>query len=323
MTLDVAAAAFLVNHSKCDSIISKKTIMASAVSAAPTASALPAPPSVPRTNSLSFSISRLLEKAGHQPESQPIKSSQDVGIIKPEAIIRKKSISEEVDDSHSCASSTSSVEVDAVGSDGEELADADDGGDVKVNDSDDEEEENNSSSAGIMMSNRNLLDYSGGGAPHPHQQHAGIDWYALYALQQHSAATGGGMFPHHPPPHHHLLPPGYRHHPGAVSSSGGQQPNNPPPSSGGYGSYNSSSGGPPPPPGFPSLPPGSGQQPDYQQHPAGGIPNAFAALLEATVFKDRLAAGIYNRLLKFDLNYLWVILELFYSDQRAFNNEVG
>lgn len=230
--------------------------------------AVSAPPPVPR-NSLSFSISRLLEKAGESNGHR----TDPVLLVKPEAPAESKP-EESTDDR-----STSSVDVD---DDDDDMMSGDDE-DVKVHDSDDEE--------GSSSTNGRSLEYS---SSHPHHPNSappsGIDWYALYALhQQQQQQHPAGMFPPS-----HLIPPGY---PGAGRGA-------PPPA--GYLSYPSSgtagaagAGGPagPPPPGgpaagFPALPPGSGQHPpDYHHHHQAGIPNAFAALLEATVFKDRLAAG--------------------------------
>ena len=194
----------------------------------------------PSRNSLSFSISRLLEKAE---EDQKEEAS-----AKPEE--KDEVMSEQDEDEEG------SVEVD----------DSDDE-DVKVHDSDDEE------------AGRSSMDYPGGPQ---HQQHhpaaSGIDWYALYALQQQQQHPPGSIFPAH------LLPPGY---PSSVRTSGGG------PSSSAYLSYSTASGVAPPA-GFPSAGSAS-QHPDYHHGGQGGIPNAFAALLEATVFKDRLAAGNHRR----------------------------
>ena len=163
--------------------------------------------------------------------------------------------------------------------------------DIKVNDSDDDE------SAKITA------DYPIHPAPS-----IGLDWYALYALQQqqqqqqqqHPIQLPSAMFPSHL-----MNPSAYVNvpHPAGSSASGSAAES--------YLSYlsRSLSGSTPAgsvatPAGFAapmgsfapaqeSLSPGS-----IQPINSGGIPNAFAALLEATVFKDRLAAGYYFNLIQ-------------------------
>lgn len=194
----------------------------------------------PSRNSLSFSISRLLEKADEEKELETKPEEKDELMSEPDEEAESGAESVDVDD--------------------------EDDEDVKVHDSEDDEAGADSGRA---------MDYSAGPNSHPQPHHpaaSGIDWYALYALQQQQQHPPG-MFPAH------LLPPGY---PSVRSSGGG-------PSSSAYLSYSTASGVAPPA-GFPST---GSAPPDYQHHHGnpGGIPNAFAALLEATVFKDRLAAG--------------------------------
>jgi hypothetical protein len=265
----------------------------------------------PRTNNttssagsgLSFSISRLLEKAtandnstsAHPLEIKPsatVKSNNNpkVTAAAAELLLSRESPPEsplEVDDEM-----------------GEDMSDVDDDEDVKVNDSGDEE------SAGSRPDDSKMPDYSS----HPPHPSMGIDWYALYALQQqqHQHQQHHGMIPSHLMQHHHNSgafansqrggPSGsmlnmsagtYLSYPSTPGSTGTNAGSGGGASSGGY------PGGPPPPPhGLSSSSQHSPLSPAslHHHHMSGGlnpagIPNAFAALLEATVFKDRLAAG--------------------------------
>ena len=254
----------------------------------------------PRTNTasagsgLSFSISRLLEKASandnsasaHPPEMKPsaaVKNNPKVAAA--ELLLGKESPPE------------SPLEVD---DEAPEDSDVDDDEDVKVNDSGDEE------SAGSRPDDSKMPDYSS----HPPHPSMGIDWYALYALQQQQQQQQHhhGMIPSHLMQHHNS---------GAFANSRGGPSGMLNMSAGTYLSYpstpgstgtNAGSGGAPSGPGgYPGPPPPHGLSSSSQHSPLSpaslhhhhmsgglnpaGIPNAFAALLEATVFKDRLAAG--------------------------------
>lgn len=244
----------------------------------------------PRTNNssgLSFSISRLLEKA----------SGNDTELLKPKPEASKTA--DMLLDRESPPESPLEVDDDNPVDD----SDVDDDEDVKVNDSGDEE------SAGSRPEDSKMPDYSS----HPPHPSIGIDWYALYALQQQQQQQH--------PQQHPQLPPGMipahlmqQHN----SASGFTAPRGGPSgmlnlNPGAYLSYPSTPGstasagpGAPSGPGFPhplGLSSSSQHSPLspaslHHHHMSGGlnsagIPNAFAALLEATVFKDRLAAGIH------------------------------
>lgn len=245
----------------------------------------------PRTNTtsgsgLSFSISRLLEKASGNENVNPVTSLE----TKPETA--KATEASMLIDRESPPESP--LDVDDTGAD-----DSDDDEDVKVHDSGDEE------SAGSRPDDSKMPDYSS----HPPHSSIGIDWYALYALQQQQQhqqhqQLPAGMIPSHLMQQH--------------SSSAGFSASRGGPSgmlnlsAGTYLSYPSTPGstpnttnsggtsgpGYPPPLGLSSSSQHSPLSPAslHHHHMSGGlnpagIPNAFAALLEATVFKDRLAAG--------------------------------
>ena len=263
----------------------------------------------PRTTSgsgLSFSISRLLEKASgndNNPASAPVPLE-----TKPETA---KSAPEMLLDRESPPESPLEVDDDGAGDDSD-----DDDEDVKVHDSGDEE------SAGSRRDDSKMPDYSS----HPPHPSIGIDWYALYALQQQQQQQQ----------HHQQLPPGMiPPHLMQQHSSGGFSRGSGPSgmlnlSAGTYLSYpstpgstpNGGSGGPPgsgfpPPLGLSSSSQHSPLSPaslHHHHHMSGGlnsagIPNAFAALLEATVFKDRLAAGneSYSITIYYSLDILWPV----------------
>lgn len=254
------------------------------------------------TSGLSFSISRLLEKST---DSETNVAADPAPLeTKPEAAKKTTMLL----DRESPPESPLEVD-DPVSIDSDE--DNDDDEDVKVNDSGDEE------SAGSRPDDSKLADYSS----HPPHSSIGIDWYALYALQQQQQQQHHHhqqQHPHLPPgmipahlmqQHHHNSPAGFVNPRGGPSgmlnlsagtylsypSTPGSTPN---PSAG--GATPSGPGFPPPPPlGLSSSSQHSPLSPASLHHhhmtngglnPAG-IPNAFAALLEATVFKDRLAAG--------------------------------
>ena len=141
---------------------------------------------------------------------------------------------------------------------------------------------------------------------------AGIDWYALYALQQQQQQQQHhhGMIPSHLMQHHNSAafssnrggPSGmlnmsagtYLSYPSTPGSTGTNAGSVGAPSGGGYPG--------PPPLGLSTSSQHSPLSPASLHHHhmtngglnSAGIPNAFAALLEATVFKDRLAAGNHH-----------------------------
>ena len=206
-------------------------------------------------NTLSFSISRLLETSSKSVENPG-------GSVSPE-------------ESH-----------DPLDESDEEQDEEEEEEDIKVHDSEEE-------------SSRIAADYPRHPAPS-----IGLDWYTLYALQQqqqhpqhpqHPQMMPSGMFPSH------LMNAAYLR--GSASGSGLPES---------YLSYLNrslpgggvSSGTPfsvAAPMAQMQLPPAPESLAPANQHMIAvdginsginsGIPNAFAALLEATVFKDRLAAG--------------------------------
>lgn len=229
-------------------------------------------------NNLSFSISRLLEtKASSKNSSDQTPSEASLSAVK---LVSKESPPE------------SPLDVDDRSDRSDDDHDADE--DVKVNDSDDSDD-----SEGRMEDSRKMSLAEYAAAVH-HPQHQSIDWYALYALQQqqqqHSQLGVG------------LLPPGHSGSagflPGRGSSTGGLPYLSYPSPAGGSVTTTSSSCGPPgystgpgqlnPSSLSPHHPHHSHHMQPHPHHPhmGGGVNSAFAALLEATVFKDRLAAGI-------------------------------
>jgi hypothetical protein len=259
----------------------------------------------PRTNTsagsgLSFSISRLLEKASANDNS----ASAHPVELKPSATKNSNAnkvaaAAELLMNNHRESPPESPLEVDDDVGENED-SDVDDDEDVKVHDSGDEE------SAGSRPDDSKMADYSS----HPPHPSMGIDWYALYALQQqqHQQQHHHGMIPSHLMQHHNSAS-------GAFSNARGGPSGMLNMSAGTYLSYpstpgstgtNAGSGGAPSA-GYPGPPP-LGLSSSSQHSPLSpaslhhhhmtngglnpaGIPNAFAALLEATVFKDRLAAG--------------------------------
>lgn len=222
-------------------------------------------PSSGTRNALSFSISRLLE--GNEDEPERPKDCESVAESTPE--------------------------------EGRETPDnSDSDEDVKVHDSEDDEE----LMAAAERRRSGKIPAEEEDYPRYPAPSIGLDWYTFYALQQQQQQQQqhpltSTMFPAH------MIHSGYlraSHHPSSGST----------PSSGSYLSFlngnlaaGSSAAYPPPPPpqmhvqGLSSASGGS-RSPSSQQHmPAGmshnsgAIPSAFAALLEATVFKDRIAAG--------------------------------
>lgn len=252
------------------------------------------------TSGLSFSISRLLEKSTDSEthvavDPAPLDTKPETAKATGMLLDRDQSPPEsplEVDDDPADLESED-------GHDNEE-----DDEDVKVNDSGDEE------SAGSRPDDSKLADYSS----HPPHSSIGIDWYALYALQQqqqhqhhHQQHLPPGMIPAHLMQHNSAAS-GFSGHRGGPSGMLNL-------SAGAYLSYPSTPGSTPnpslngtTPSGPPGFPPPLGLSSSSQHSPLSpaslhhhhmsngglnpaGIPNAFAALLEATVFKDRLAAG--------------------------------
>lgn len=224
-------------------------------------------------NTLSFSISRLLEKSGDDPADALPKG---------------------------CGESL----VDLSPAESRHQMDDSDEEDIKVNDSDDDE------------STKITTDYPLHPAPS-----IGLDWYTLYALQhqhqqqqQHPHGPGNSGNPHGAPAMFpsHLMNSAYVNVPHSTGSSASGSAaetylsylNRSLPGSTAAGSVSTSSTAA----GFPapmaqmqlgslasaqeSLSPANMQQRMVAVDGINsGIPNAFAALLEATVFKDRLAAG--------------------------------
>jgi len=228
-------------------------------------------------NNLSFSISRLLETKGSPKNNSDPTVSEASFSAAAAKLVSKESPPE------------SPLDVDDRSDRSEDDHDADE--DVKVNDSDDSDDSEGRAEDSRKMS---LAEYAAG-VHHP--QHQSIDWYALYALQQQQQQ--------HPQlgllPPGHSGPPGFSL-PGRGPSTGGLPYLSYPSPAGGAVTTTSSSCGPP---GY-STEPGqlnpSSLSPHHPHHPhhmqphhphmGGGVNSAFAALLEATVFKDRLAAGI-------------------------------
>lgn len=233
-------------------------------------------PSRNNNNNLSFSISRLLESKA-SPKIVDHQTPSDAS-IEAAKLVNKESPPE------------SPLDVDDH-SDNDDDHDED----VKVNDSEDSDDsEGRAEDSARKMS---LAEYAA--AVH-HPQHQSIDWYALYALQQQQQQhqqLGAGLLPPG-----HSGPAGFL--PGRGPSAGGLPYLSYPSPAGGVVTTTSSSCGPP---GY-STGPGqlnpSSLSPHHPHHPHhiqphphhphinGGVNSAFAALLEATVFKDRLAAGI-------------------------------
>ena len=254
------------------------------------------PKSSGNNSGLSFSISRLLD------------TSDDV--------ITRPSSSSNVNESNGRskdAEESSSVDVD----DEESCDDDDDEEDVKVNSSsDDEEDELRSSDPKMMLDSQAIHSHHGPSSM--------MDWYTLYALQ-HQQQHPHLIFPGHLINSGHQSPyprvPNAGRPPGTASSPALFSPASylsygpaTPQSAAGINSGSSSFASPQPMSGLPPHSPlspvsmaahmaaaaaaagGAASAPGSIHPPPGGInsagiPNAFAALLEATVFKDRLAAG--------------------------------
>ncbi|XP_032784739.2 T-cell leukemia homeobox protein 3 [Daphnia magna] len=244
----------------------------------------------PRTNTtsgsgLSFSISRLLEKASSSDDAAA--AAMD---LKP--AVKNHKAADVLLNRESPPDSPLDVDDDMA-----EESDEDDE-DVKVHDSGDEE------STASRRDDSKMADYSS----HPPHPSMGIDWYALYALQQQQQHQHHqGMIPSHLMQQHHNSGAGFAANRGGPSGmlNAGSYLSYPSTGPGSNATNNGSAGAPaasypghPPPHGLSSSSQHSPLSPASLHHhhmngglnPAG-IPNAFAALLEATVFKDRLAAG--------------------------------
>jgi hypothetical protein len=270
----------------------------------------------PRTNTtsagsgLSFSISRLLEKATANDNSASahpleVKPSATKNNSNHSSKVTTTAAAEMLMNNHRESPPESPLEVDDDVGENEE-SDVEDDEDVKVHDSGDDE------SAGSRPDDSKMPDYS---SHPPHPSMAGIDWYALYALQQQQQQQQQQQ-------HHHGMIPSHlmqHHNSAAFSSNRGGPSGMLNMSAGTYLSYPSTPGstgtnagsvGAPSGGGYPGPPP-LGLSTSSQHSPlspaslhhhhmtngglnSAGIPNAFAALLEATVFKDRLAAGNNN-----------------------------
>lgn len=244
----------------------------------------------PRTNTtsgsgLSFSISRLLEKASSSDDAAA--AAMD---LKP--AVKNHKAADVLLNRESPPESPLDVDDDMA-----EESDEDDE-DVKVHDSGDEE------STASRRDDSKMADYSS----HPPHPSMGIDWYALYALQQQQQHQHHqGMIPSHLMQQHHNSGAGFAANRGGPSGmlNAGSYLSYPSTGPGSNPTNNGSAGAPAAP--YPGHPPPHGLSSSSQHSPLSpaslhhhhmngglnpaGIPNAFAALLEATVFKDRLAAG--------------------------------